>query len=192
MRCPHPISLTNCGVLSALCAAYDPDQLPSACSNTGCAFGQISIHGKCATYDSATGRMVTEDESASGICQPSAQHTDADCAARTRRGKASCEAEVDDIQQCEWSVKDSATDRAGDVALAIILPLVIVVLVVAVLAAWYIRGRLRSHDSQFTALQSLYEPLREELEEQQHGSSNRQPLVPGNSMSPRGAVFNEA
>lgn len=164
VRCPHPISLANCGVLAALCAAYDPEELPAACANTGCAFGQVSIHGKCSDYDAATGKMVAPDGAASAICESSSTHKAVNCSARTRRGEHACMAEDDDgVVECQWSVVDLASDRSGDVALAIIVPLCLVVIVVSVLSAWYIRGRLRSHDSQFTALQSLYEPLRDEL-----------------------------
>lgn len=175
VRCPHPISLSNCGVLAALCAAYDPEQLPAACANTGCAFGQVSIHGKCSDYDPSTGKMVTQDGAATGICKASETHRSIDCSARTRRGQRACEAEdTEGIAECVWTIDDRASDRSGDVALAILVPLCLVVIVVSVLAAWYIRGRLRSHDSQFTALQSLYEPLRDELaqvgtQENSHG-----------------------
>lgn len=116
VRCPHPISLNNCGVLAALCAAYEDSQKPAACENNGCAFGEI--------------------KDACGICGGN--------------GK-SCE----------------PVDKAGDLALAIVLPLVIVCVVLTVVAAWYIKGRLQSHDTQFTALQALYEPLSEQ--QMEHG-----------------------
>lgn len=116
VRCPHPISLNNCGPLAAICAAYEPSMLPAVCRNTGCPFGQV------------------QDEC--GVCGG-------------------------DGMTCVVSKNAGA-------ALPFIVVMIVFIVIGSVVLFFYIQRRLRSHDTQFTALQALYEPLQEDMEHGDH------------------------